>query len=149
LISYPVFNTLKDQVASLEDVAAYGDESMLLSVGNGTKKVRVGTAANLFETLGVVPVIGRSFGEDEIGARAERVALLSHASWTQDYGSDTRAVGATIRLSDHPYRIIGVLPETFRFPSLLLGGLVGTEQLGDHAVWVPIGHRGGPGSGRP
>lgn len=47
-----------------------------------------------------------------------------------------------IDLDGRQYQVIGILPEGFRFPSLVLGGLVGTEHLGPHALWVPVGHRG-------
>ena len=47
-----------------------------------------------------------------------------------------------IDLDGRRYQVIGILPEGFRFPSLVLGGLVGTEHLGPHALWVPVGHRG-------
>ena len=67
---------------------------------------------------------------------------MSEAFWKSAYGSDPRTLGAMIDLDGRQYQVIGILPEGFRFPSLVLGGLVGTEHLGPHALWVPVGHRG-------
>lgn len=61
LVSYPLFRDLQDATPSLEQLAAYGDEAMLLALDGGTRKIRDGTAtANLFEVLGVDPLMGRA-----------------------------------------------------------------------------------------
>ena len=67
-----------------------------------------------FDTLGIKMQLGRSFvpGEDHLETRYE--AVLSHGLWLRRFGGDSAIVGRTVRLSDKPYKVIGVLPKTFR-----------------------------------
>jgi len=79
---------------------------------------QVGTltvTSNLFRTLGVEPIIGRTFTEDEVQSRA-RVVVLSHAFWMRRYGGDPALVGKPIRLDGVAYTVVGVMPPSFVFP---------------------------------
>ncbi|MBW3535934.1 MAG: ABC transporter permease, partial [Gemmatimonadetes bacterium] len=65
-------------------------------------------SANLFQVLGVQPVVGRVFLEGEEG---EPLALLSHGLWQRMYGGDPDVVGRTVELGGSAVEIIGVLPD--------------------------------------
>jgi predicted permease len=77
----------------------------------------------LFPMLGIAPHIGRHFAPDEADAS---LALISHGLWRRRFGGSREIVGQTMRLDDHVYTIIGVMPETFRFPVIRV------------EVWVPF-----------
>ncbi len=62
--------------------------------------------------LGVRPILGRLFGADE----PREAVLLSGTLWRNRFGADSSVVGRSISLGDVPHVIIGVMPESFRFP---------------------------------
>lgn len=71
--------------------------------------------ASLFETLGVDPVLGRTFTDVEDNEGRE-VALLSHAYWNRKFGQDASVIGRGIRVDRRLYTVIGVLQPGFVFP---------------------------------
>ncbi len=72
--------------------------------------------ARFFETLGVKPMLGRSFlPEEEVPGRAP-VVIVSHAIWQNHLGADPHVVGTTIRLNGKNHTVIGVLRADFKFP---------------------------------
>ncbi len=75
--------------------------------------------ANFFRTLGVKPVLGRTFLPDEDGldrpADAARSAVISYRFWQQDLGADPNVLGRILRVDSVPYTVVGVAPNDFRF----------------------------------
>jgi putative ABC transport system permease protein len=106
-----------DQSQTL-DVAAYlgtgvnvvGAEQIETIVGS-----RVST--NFFQTLGVDPFLGRAFLPEEGFTGSPSTILLSHRVWQRRFGGDPEIVGSTIRTSDGPVTVIGVMPASFKYPS--------------------------------
>jgi predicted permease len=87
---------------------------------------------NLFDLLGVAPALGRTFTEDEIGPDFPQVVILSHAMWTR-LGADPALVGGDVWMSGSSYKVVGVLPSTFRFGR---HAIVGPPAEAD--VYVPL-----------
>src|SRR5438045_158587 len=82
--------------------------------------------ANLFQTLGVNPAIGRGFSIEEETQGRDRVAILSHGLWQRRFGSDKNILGKTISLDGNSYTIIGVMPAGFSYhggTGAILGGV--------------------------
>ena len=69
---------------------------------------------NLFDLLGVQPVLGRGFARDEAGPKRPPVIVLTHELWNR-VGADRAILGTTVRLNGEPYTVIGVLPPKFGF----------------------------------
>jgi putative ABC transport system permease protein len=67
------------------------------------------------EALGVAPTLGRLFQPEEYSGD-QRVVLISHEFWRGHLAADPGAVGRTIGLDDHAYRIVGVLPAGIEYP---------------------------------
>jgi putative ABC transport system permease protein len=84
--------------------------------------------ANLLTVVGVRPLVGRGLAPEE-EAPGNRVVVLSERLWRSRLGADPHAIGRSIRLSDEPYIVVGVMPAGFHFPD------------GDTDFWVPIGLR--------
>jgi predicted permease len=74
-------------------------------------------SANLFEVLGVSPVLGRGFRPEEQTSGREKIAILSEPVWRSLFAADPAIVGKQIKLDDEPYTIVGVMPRTFLFPA--------------------------------
>jgi predicted permease len=72
------------------------------------------TSPNLFELLGVTPVLGRGFAAHEVGPKRPPVIVLSHGLWTR-LGSNPSIVDSQVWLSGSPYTVIGVMGPSFRF----------------------------------
>ena len=70
-----------------------------------------------FETLGVTPMLGRTFAADEHQTGRNRVVLLSHHLWQMRFGSDPAIVGRTLTLDGNPYVVVGVMPRHIGYPS--------------------------------
>lgn len=69
---------------------------------------------NLWSVLGVKPLIGRVFTEEE-DENGVRVAVISHGLWQRRYGGSPNVVGRKIVVNDNPYEVIGVMPREFYF----------------------------------
>jgi predicted permease len=73
--------------------------------------------ASLVPTLGVRPLLGRSFTMEEDRPGASAVAVLSNALWHRRFGGDRSVIGRTIQLDGVAHEVIGVMPPTFHFPN--------------------------------
>jgi predicted permease len=83
--------------------------------GDGTPEQVQGTQVlgDLTGLLGVRPLFGRGIGaEDE---RAYTV-VVGEGLWRRRYGADAGIIGRTIRMNGLPFTVVGVMPESFRFP---------------------------------
>jgi putative ABC transport system permease protein len=117
--SYPNILDWKTQSQSFTGVAAYRPDPFSVT-GGGTPEPVVGLRASseLFEVLGVSPVIGRAFDKQEQHGKSA-VALISYSLWLRRYGGDPAVLGKTIFLNEGSYSVIGVLPHDFQFPSFI------------------------------
>jgi len=88
-----------------------------LTDAEGTEGVSGGLAtAGFLRALGVQPVIGRIFTDDEVGPDNDKVVILSHAFWTTRYGADPGVIGSSVTLSGDTHQVIGVLPPSLALP---------------------------------
>ncbi|HTL66213.1 MAG TPA: ABC transporter permease, partial [Lacunisphaera sp.] len=67
-------------------------------------------SANLFETLGVQPFLGRGFSAEEQQPGRDRVAVISYECWQRHFGGDRAVVGRVLRIDGQSVEIIGVMP---------------------------------------
>jgi putative ABC transport system permease protein len=77
----------------------------------------VETSPALFRVLGVSPVLGRVFTDDDEQPGHERLAILSYGAWQRRFGGRPEVVGKTIELDGQPFEVVGVMPKTFQFPA--------------------------------
>ena len=68
----------------------------------------------LWNVLGVPPMLGRGFTEDE-DDKAARVVVISHGLWQRRFGGSPGVIGRKISLNDEPHEVIGVMPKGFYF----------------------------------
>jgi putative ABC transport system permease protein len=142
-VSLPVsaanFLDWRAQSKSFSGIAGWVPVSYVMT-GPGQARQLPGAevTANFFQTLGVRPVVGRTFLPDDEGAPAsgsgfsasgastvrERVAIIGHQIWLDVYGGTPDVLGRKIELNSVPYTIIGVAPADFHFYSR-------------RQVWVP------------
>jgi putative ABC transport system permease protein len=94
---------------------ATGAGFVLTGSGDPVRVRARSTTASLVDVLGVRPAIGRWYSEDEDRPGGPKVAVLSHAFWTRQFGADRSILGRTIALDGEPYQVIGVMPPGFAF----------------------------------
>jgi putative ABC transport system permease protein len=82
--------------------------------------------ADYFKVMGAAPLIGRSFTDDDDRPGAGSVAILSHGFWQKQFSGDKDIIGRPITLDDHPFTVIGVMPQSF-------------AHQGPPPLWLPIG----------
>jgi putative ABC transport system permease protein len=71
--------------------------------------------AQMFQVLGVSPMLGRTFNADEDQPGRERVVVLSHRLWQRRFGGDAGVVGQQVTFDGESYTVIGVMPADFQF----------------------------------
>jgi predicted permease len=86
----------------------------LYLTGTGETRILKGLIVtnNLFDVLGVAPVLGRGFARED-----DHVAILSYDCWRTLFAGDQHIVGRSITLSGVPRAVIGVMPRGFFFPN--------------------------------
>src|SRR5581483_12071352 len=77
----------------------------------------VAVTGNLFDVLGVRPLLGRTFTWDETFDGSDRVLVLAYGTWQRLFGGDPNVIGRTIPLSGRTKRVVGVMPPGFFFPN--------------------------------
>jgi putative ABC transport system permease protein len=89
-------------------------------------------SSDLFDVLGVQPVVGRVFEpqEEKFG---HQVVILSYGFWQRQFGGQHNILGQTLNLDRKPYTVVGVMPQSFVFP------LPGMMQGVAADLWVPLG----------
>ncbi len=86
--------------------------------------------AGVFKALGVSPILGRTFTQEE-DDHSQQVVVISYGTWLNRFHGDRQVVGQKILLDRKAYQIIGVMPRGFEFP--LVPGQVNRVEL-----WVPM-----------
>ena len=118
------------QARNFEQIAASGETAFNLASATGsfTPERIHGSycSANLFATLGVAPVLGRSFRDEEDRPGAARVAVIGYDLWQHRFGGAPDVIHRQIRLDSELYDIVGVMPRNFAYPYRTV------------KAWVPI-----------
>jgi predicted permease len=124
-ISYPDLLDFRALTQDFTGVAAYSSQRYNLTGAGDPREVLAAYAtANLFDVLGVHPVVGHAFTDQQDD---DPVALLSYGLWAQSFGRDPAILGKPIALDGKSYTVVGVMPAGFHFPD---------DRV---EVWTPIG----------
>jgi predicted permease len=110
----------RGNIPAFSSLSIFGDSTEVVGEPGSTQQEEVmRVSPEFFTTLGVGPVMGRSFNEAETITPVENhgAAILTDAYWRQRLNSDPNVLGREIRVNVAPRKIIGVLPPDFRFLS--------------------------------
>ena len=123
------FEMARRQATSFDSVGSYVIDDVVLGEGADARPARGGYAsASLFPLLGVQPIAGRFFDEQEnVPDGAQHVAVLSYGAWQGWFGGASDVLGKTIEVGGDRYAVVGVAPRGFTGP-----------QLGPVDFWMPI-----------
>ena len=85
--------------------------------------------ARFFDVLGVTPIAGRTFRDEDDGPAPDAV-VLSEGLWRRRFGADPALIGRAARFGERTLTVIGVVPADFRF------GISGTLSIGPTVMWT-------------
>jgi putative ABC transport system permease protein len=117
-VSPPGFADYRDQSRGFESMSAIslGNSALNFSEQGEPERLQATrVSANFFVTLGVEPALGRAFVPEEDQQGQNRVVVLSDSLWQRRFGGDRDLIGNDIVLSGQSYKVIGVMPASFRF----------------------------------
>ena len=83
--------------------------------------------SNIFQVLGVRPILGRDFLPSDEETGAEPVIIIRYNVWVRQFGANPAVIGHTVRVDGAPARIVGVMPKGFSFPHPMVQNL-----------WIPM-----------
>ena len=107
--SVPKFWHYRDGQTVFPSVAAdWGNGYILTGLGEPAQVLGANVTANYFDLLGVHPILGRNFLQQE--EMKDNVALVTESFWRKRLGSDPGVIGRSIALNDVAHTIVGVLP---------------------------------------
>ena len=131
--SYPLFKLLATQAPEFEDVTAFRAGLLRLSVRHAEEPahpLRVEyTTGNYFSVLAINAFTGRVYGPSDDTRSSPPVAVMSHHTWQNTYGSDPSIVGGTLDVEGHPFTIVGVAPPGFFGETL---------RADPPELWIPV-----------
>lgn len=120
----------QQQAQSLEYLAAAEPFGYTLTSGDEPESVSATrVSSGFFESFGMPARYGRTFTPEEYSRGRDRVAVLSHGTWSERFGADRDIVGRTIGLNGQPYTVVGVMPPDFA-PRLLVS-------FRERGIWTP------------
>jgi putative ABC transport system permease protein len=115
--SYPNFLSWRASAKSFASMSAFYETSMALRAGREAEHFRgAEVSANIFGTLGIQPVVGRTFAANEEGPAARRVVMISYNLWQKQFRGAPDAIGRTVYVNAEAHTVIGVMPPKFGFP---------------------------------
>ena len=113
-----------------QDLAGHSSPMVLGLTGGDTPQRLFGeiVTGNYFDTLAIVPSLGRFFRPDEdVTPGASPVLVLAHAAWLARFGAAPDIVGRTVRINGLPFTVVGVAPKGFK----------GVDAVFGPDVWIP------------
>ena len=100
-----------------QSMAIYGFRSFNTTGTDQPQALQASAVSQQFySTLGVHPLLGRTFTAEEEQPGHSHVVILGYALWKSSFGGNPAIVGSSIRLDDEPYTVVGVMPANFKFP---------------------------------
>ncbi len=136
LFSWEAYNNFRAHTPEFIELAALQAGNAPLGVRRAGSRAPVDTrngqfvSGNFFRTLGVQPWVGRLMNDSDDGESASPVAVMSYRVWSEKYGSDPAAVGASYQINGHLFTVIGVTPPGF------YGGKLAAWGMPD--IWLPV-----------
>ena len=133
--SYPDFKDWRENAKAFDGLAAlwmFPNGDVNLTGGSEPQRATVARITpGFFEVLGVAPLHGRTFLEEESIVGNHRRAILNYAFWRDSFGADTTLVGKSVLVNGFPYTVVGIMPPEIAARSVRVLGT-------DVQLWRPL-----------
>jgi predicted permease len=132
-ISYPDFLDWQRDTHSFSSMAMYRNEDYNFTGKDEAERLSgYMISAGFFSTLGVKPILGRTFRSEEDQVGAAPVVILGGGFWKRNFASSRDILGKRVILNGASYTVVGVIPAGFTFYGH------------DRDVYTPIGQWNDP-----
>jgi predicted permease len=128
---------VRDNVPSALSAAySYNSDGVNLEANQQVRYVQNHrVSAGFFDVLGIKPLFGRAFTQEEDRPNGPNAAILSYELWHSVFAADRNILGQAIHLKGEPYTVVGVMPP-------------GVQTTAASDLWTPLQPwRGGEGGG--
>ena len=122
LLEYAAY---RERSQSFVSTGVAGARSFNLIDGGEPERVEGAEIADYLSTLGVNPLLGRSFTSEDYRPAAPPVAVMGYGLWQRRFGGDEALIGQSLNLEQSSYTIIGIMPPGFDLPAAA-------------EIWVPL-----------
>lgn len=114
--------------------------AVLISIGSPVRLNGAQVSVSLFRALGVPPWRGRVFVDEDEQPGNQHVLILSHDAWRGRFASSDDIIDRSIELNEVTYRVVGVMPAGFGFPSIARSmNIDANGRIADAPeFWIPI-----------
>ena len=124
----------RERATAFEQLAGLVDYRVNVTGGGAPEElIAMAVEPAFFSTLGVPPLLGRTFAADEGLDGRDSLAVLTFDLWQRRFGGDPAVVGRAIQINGRPITVIGVMPKDVRL-FLQRGSLVGKPA----DLWMPF-----------
>jgi predicted permease len=107
----------------------------LTGIGEPQRLAATFITPGFWNTLSVSPQLGRVPRDDEmIRGSNDRLIVLSYTFWRRQFGGDPSVLGRRVTLGGDSYEIVGVMPESFRFPAPRVDVYIPYSTIPDDAI---------------
>ena len=108
----------RGHIPAFSSLAIYRFGTAIVGEAGSTAREQVTQVSpDFFTTLGLGPILGRTFTEAETTYQTNNVAILSDAYWRERFNANPQVIGQQIRVDGFLETVVGVLPPGFRFLS--------------------------------
>ncbi len=121
------FLEIRDRNHSFQRVAGYIAGAWIVAApGADPETIQGGRVSpGFFETLGIMPLLGRGFLPEEHRLGREMEVIYSFRYWQRRFGGDPSIVGRRIMMDGIPYEVVGIMPPGFPLDE-------------DNDMWAPL-----------
>ena len=111
-LPYRAYLGWKEQSRSFTSISAAFFRGVTITTPNDARSsVGLDVSPEFFRTLGVPPLLGRTLTESDV--TGPPVVVLSYGLWLRQFAGATGVMGTSIRLSDVPHEVVGIMPRDF------------------------------------
>jgi predicted permease len=111
-LPYRAYLGWKEQSRSFDSISAAFFRGVTITTPDDARSsVGLDVSPDFFQTLRASPLLGRTLTESDLAGPP--VVVLSHGLWLRQFAGSSNLIGTSIRLSDVPHQVVGVMPREF------------------------------------
>jgi putative ABC transport system permease protein len=121
-VSLPDFEDWRARNHSFQAISAYTFQAVnqvtILGSSSDLQPEQVHATqvtSDLFDTMGIAPLIGRTFTAEEDRTQ-QTVVLIAEKLWRRRFSADPRIAGKPLRIGDRSFTVVGVVPDAQAYP---------------------------------
>ncbi len=108
----------RGRIPAFASIAIYRESTAIIGESGSTERAQVmRVSPDFFSTLGLGPVVGRAFEDEETSFDTDNVVVITDGFWRHDINADPYIIGKKIRVDGNATTVIGILPANFQFLS--------------------------------